>query len=231
MANLFDLLAQGRLTELRDALAIDPAAAWHRNAAGASLLAQAAYTGNFEAIALIRAVLPRLDPYESIILGDVDGVRTALGNSWDVNAPSPDGFSALGLAAFFKRPEIFDILLPLTRDVNQRADNPQQVAALHAATAVGDAGMVEKLLRAGAGPNLPQADGFLPIHVSAQRGDAAITALLILFGASPTAANAKGKSAIDHAREGGHAWLADRLAALTRSASTSRSERDSQLSP
>jgi len=230
MADLFDLLAQGRLTELRDALAIDPAAAWYRNAAGASLLAQAAYSGNFEAIALIRAVLPRLDPYESIILGDVESVRTALSDSWDVNAPSPDGFSALGLAAFFERPEIFDILLPLTRDVNQRANNPQQVAALHAATAVGDADMVEKLLRAGADPNLPQADGFLPIHVSAQHGDAVITGMLILFGASPTAPNAKGKCAIDHARDGGQDWLAARLASLGGVSTPSR-QRDSQLSP
>jgi ankyrin repeat protein len=231
MADLFDLLAQGRLPELRDALAIDPAAAWNRNAAGASLLAQAAYIGNFEAIALIRAVLNRLDPYESIILGDVDSVRAALDSHWDVNAPSPDGFSGLGLAAFFKRPEIFDILLPLTRDVNQRANNPQQVAALHAAAAVGQAGMVEKLLRAGADPNLPQADGFLPMHAAAHSGDAVIAGLLLLFGASPTAANAKGRSPVDIAREAGHDWLAERLAALGRGGSTTRHERDNQLSP
>ena len=231
MANLFDLLAQGRLHELRDALTLDPAAVWNRNAAGASLLSQAAYAGNFEAIAVIRAALTRLDPYESIILGDVDGVRAALETDWDVNALAPDGFSALGLAAFFKRPEIFDLLLPLTGDVNQRAANPQQVAALHAATAVREAGMVEKLLRAGADPDLPQADGFLPIHVAAQHGDAVITGLLLLFGASPTLPNAKGKSAIDHARDGGHDWLAERLAALARNAATSSRECDSQLSP
>ena len=231
MENLFDLLAQGRLPELRDALASDPAAAKVRNALGASLLAQAAYMGSFEAIALIRAALPRLDPYECVILGDVDGVRAALDNGWDVNAPSPDGFSALGLAAFFKRPEIFDILLPLTRDVNRQANNPQRVAALHAATAVGSATMVEKLLRAGADPNLPQADGFLPIHVSAQHGDAVITGLLLLFGTDPKARNGKGKSATDHAREGGHKWLADRLAVMASGVSTSALERDSQLSP
>jgi ankyrin repeat protein len=118
----------------------------------------------------------------------------------------------------------------LTSDVNRRAENPQHVAALHAATAVREAGMVEKLLRAGADPNLPQADGFLPIHVSAQHGDAAITGLLILFGASPTVVSAKGKSAIDHAREGGHDWLAERLSTIA-SVSTLSRQHDSQLSP
>jgi ankyrin repeat protein len=73
---------------------------------------------------------------------------------------------------------------------------------------------VEKLLRAGADPNLPQQDGFLPIHVSAQHGDAVITGLLLLFGAWPALTNAKGQTAIDHARAGGHDWLAGKLQAI-----------------
>lgn len=231
MAKLFDLLAPGRLPELRDALTSDPTAVWNRNPAGASLLAQAVYMGNVEAVTLVRSVLPRLDPYESIILGNVDGVRAALETGWDVNALSPDGFTALGLTAFFKQPEIFDILLPLTRNVNQQANNPQQVAALHAATAARESGMVEKLLRAGADPNLAQANGFLPIHACAQHGDAVSCGLLILFGASIIATNAKGKTAIDHAREGRHDWLAERLEALARSGAAARHDRDSQLSP
>ncbi len=232
MANPFDLLAQGRLDELRGALAADPAAARLRNASGASLLAQAVYMGNAAAVTLVRAALPGLDPFEAIMLGDADAVRTALGRGWDANELAPDGFTPLGLAAFFRQGEVFDILLPLTRDVNQQAQNPQGVAALHAATAAREALMVEQLLRAGADPNLPQADGFLPIHVAAQHGDAAITGLLLLFGASPTATNGKGKSAIDHARDGGHAWLAERLSAIfAGSAEATRLHREDQLSP
>jgi len=72
--------------------------------------------------------------------------------------------------------------------------------------------MVEKLLRAGADPSQPQADGFTPLHVAAMHGDAAIVGLLLLFGADPRQANAKGEDAIAHANNGGHAWLAERLA-------------------
>ena len=230
MANLFDLLAPGRLPELRDALALDPGEAKVRNASGASLLAQAVYMGNAEAATVVRDALPALDPHEAIMLGDTGSLRAAIDHGWDPNQLAPDGFTPLGLAAFFRQPEAFAILLPLTRDVNQQADNPQRVAALHAATAARDAAMVEQLLRAGADPNLAQAEGFLPIHVSAQHGDAAITGLLLLFGASPTAANGKGKSAIDHAREGGHAWLAERLAAIA-AGTASRLHREDQLSP
>jgi ankyrin repeat protein len=211
MANLFDVMAKGDMSELRDALAQDPGAALNRNPAGASLLAQAAYMGNAEAVAAVRAVLPELDPYEAIILGDADSVRTALAGGWDANEYSPDGFSALGLAAFFKRPEIFNLLLPITRDVNQRAKNSQQVAALHAATAVREAGMVERLLLNGADPNLTQQDGFTPLHVAAQHGDVPIVALLVLFGADPRWKNDAGADTIAQARAGGHEWLAELL--------------------
>ena len=210
----FDAVSRGDVAALRDALAADPAAAASRNASGASLLAWAAYMRNPDAVASIRDLLPAIDPYEACILGEKARIEAALADGWDASALSPDGFTPLGLAAFFNEAEVFDLLLPLTRDVNQRAENSQRVAALHAATAARNAAMVERLLRAGADPNLAQADGFTPIHVAAQHGDAAITGLLVLFGASPTHRNSKGQNAIDHARSGGHEWLAARLEAL-----------------
>lgn len=210
----FDLLAKGQLTELNAALEADPQLAAMRNASGASLLAWAYYVGQPDAAALIRPHLGELDPYDAIIFGDTDRVRATLPGSWDGNALSPDGFTPLGLAAFFNRPEIFDLLLAVTRDVNQLAENAQKVAAIHAATSVRNAGMVEKLLRAGAKPDQVQADGFTPLHAAAQHGDAAIAGMLILFGADPKLKNAKGLDAVDHARAGGHEWLAQRLEAV-----------------
>lgn len=215
MADLFDLLATGRLPELRATLAADPAGAAARNGAGTSLLAQAVYIGNAEAAGLIRAALPALEPHEAAMLGEAGGVRAHLEAGWNPNALAPDGFTPLALAAFFRQREVFDLLLPLTRDVNRRSDNAQLVAALHAATAAREAGMVEQLLRAGADPDLPQAGGFVPLHAAARNGDSAICGLLILFGAAPTATTEDGRSAADLARDGGHDWLAERLAALS----------------
>jgi ankyrin repeat protein len=212
--DVFDLLAKGQITELGAALEADPQLAASRNTSGASLLAWAYYVGQPDAAALIRPHLGALDPYDAIIFGDADGVRAALNGSWDGNALSSDGFTPLGLAAFFNRPEIFDLLLPVTKDVSQQAENPQRVAAIHAATAMRNARMVEKLLRAGARPDQVQADGFTALHAAAQHGDAAIVGMLILFGADPRLKNAKGQDAIDHARAGEHEWLAKRLETL-----------------
>ncbi len=211
--DLFETLAKGDIAALKAGLAADPDAASSRNASGASLLAWAAYNRNADAIAAVRGALPRIDAYEAIIVGDTDAVRDALDHGWNGNTLSPDGFTPLGLAAFFGQMAVFDLLLPLTQNVNETAKNAQHVAALHAATSSRNTAMVEKLLRAGADPNLLQADGFTALHAAAQHGDAAIVALLLLFGGNPRTTNAKGLDAVAHARAGGHEWLAVRLEA------------------
>lgn len=215
MSDPFELIGMGDLGGLRATLAANPSLARMRGPSGASLLAHAAYMGNTEAIEIVRAADPTLDPYEAIILGDMDRVRDLLANHWDANLRSPDGFTPLGLAAFFRQGEIFDLLLPLTTDVDAQAANGQKVAALHAATAQQQVEMVEKLLRAGADPNLTQADGFTALHAAVFHGNAAITGLLLLFGAEPSLKNDKGETAADLARSKGHDWLAERLEART----------------
>jgi hypothetical protein len=211
MSDPFELVANGDLEGLRTALGYDPELARKRHAGGASLISWAAYMGNVGAIAALRALPLDLDPYEAIILRDEAALEAALAGGWDGNTLSPDGFTPLSLAAFFDNEEAFELLLPLTRNVSQQAENPQRVAALHAATAKHNLRMVEKLLRAGAEPDQAQADGFTPLHVAAQHGDTGIAALLVLFGADPGKLNHKGMNAAAHAREGGHEWLAARL--------------------
>jgi ankyrin repeat protein len=213
LMDVFELLGKGDTEGLKAALAADPTIAMSRNGAGASVLAYAAYHRNAEAVREVRAALPMIDPFEAIIIGENETVEAALAGGWDPNERSPDGFTPLGLAAFFDRRTIFDLLLPRIRDVNEQALNPQKVAAIHAASAVRSVGMVEQLLRAGADPNLVQADGFTPFHTAAHHGDGALAGLLLLFGGNPRIRNAKGHDAVALARASGHEWLAERLEA------------------
>jgi ankyrin repeat protein len=207
----FDALGKRDTAAVLAALDADPAVVETRKD-GATLLAFAAYMGNADAVAAIRKIKPKLTPYEAIITGgDVAGF---IAGGWDPNERSPDGFTPLALACFFRNAAAFDALLPPTTDVNARATNAQQVAALHSAVAVRDDAAVEKLLRAGADPNLPQQQGFRPLHTTAQHGDAVETALLVLFGADPEIANDAGETPVDLAKRAGHDWLAERLAAL-----------------
>jgi ankyrin repeat protein len=178
---------------------------------GATLLSFAAYNGKDDAIVAIRRHKPELSPYEAATLGERGQLAKALAGGWDANTLSPDGFSPLALACFFRREEVIDLLLQWTDDVNVRAKNPQQVAALHASSAARDNATVEKLLRAGADPNLPQQQGFRAIHTAGQHGDAVLAGLLLLFGADPAIRTDAGETAADFARKAGHDWLAQRL--------------------
>lgn len=212
----FELVRKDDTAALKAALAADPAVARRSNEAGASLLSFAVYHGRREAAEAIRATLPELTPHEAIIVGDADALRSAIDGGWDANALAPDGFTALALAAFFGHEALFELLVPLTRDLNQRAKNGQQVAAIHAASAVGNRAIVERLLRAGADPDNRQQGGFTALHAAAQHGDALMAGLLLLGGADAEARTDAGQTAADLARAKGHDWLAKRLAGLDR---------------
>lgn len=214
MVDPFELLTAGDLAGLRQKLQADPAAVTSRHTSGASLLSYAAYLGSAEAVDLVREWVTEPDPHEAAVLGDIERLRAALAAGWDSTQLSPDGFTALALAAFFSQSAAFSLLLPLATDLDRRADNRQQVAALHAATAAHRADMVEQLLVAGATPDLAQANGITALHAAARHGDLAIVGLLLLFGAAPDQADASGMTAVDHSRSGGQDWLAGRLQAL-----------------
>jgi uncharacterized protein len=202
------MIRQGDLEGLRRLLAEQPAVAGARLADGASLLSFAAYCGSAPAVQAILAVRPELDVYEACILGDAAPVLAALAEGWSADTRAPDGFTALGLAAFFRRTEVFDLLLPLTGDLNARAENAQSVAAIHAATSAGDHVAVEKLLVAGADANLAQSRGLTALHAAAARGDVKLVALLLRFGADAQRADETGKRPADYAQAAGHVGLA-----------------------
>ncbi|WP_421759398.1 ankyrin repeat domain-containing protein [Devosia sp.] len=211
MTDLFELVARNDISGLASALTADPSSIAARHASGASLLAWSAYVGNTTALSILRKHWAKLDPYEAIIVGDLPVLTAAVADGWDGNALSPDGFTPLGLAAFFGNEPAFDLLLPLTHDVNQQATNPQKVAALHAATARRSGAMVQKLLKAGANPNLRQVQDVTALHVAAANGDNPIAVMLLASGADPSLKDAAGLDAAAHARAKGHVWLASRL--------------------
>jgi ankyrin repeat protein len=211
-ADIVEIVRHGDIAALGEALAQEPRLAEASAPGGASLLSFAIYSGQPAAAQLIRKARGAITPYEAITIGEMDSLRAALEDGWNPNALAPDGFSPLALAAFFDNGAAFELLLPLTDNVNLRAENPQRVAAIHAAAAARNLGAIENLLRAGADPNLPQQAGYRPLHTAAQNGDAAMVGLLLLFGADPALSNDAGHTPRHSALAGGHEWLAQRLA-------------------
>ena len=210
---LLDAIAQRDMAAALSLADAHPALLARRSATGMSPLSLAAYMEQAELVATLRARRGEPDVFEALIVGDADAVERALARGQDVNQLAPDGFPMLGLAVFFHHHALARRLLDAGADVDARADNPQRVAALHAAVARGDAAMVELLLARGATVDLPQQQGITPLHGAAGAGRADIVELLKRAGADPRLKDEAGRNAAEHARQHGHAALAEALRA------------------
>jgi ankyrin repeat protein len=213
-AMLDDVLAAIRADDaaaLARLLDADPALAAQRDASGLSPLSLAAYMERPHLVEIVRARRGAPDFFEACILGDIASIEAALAAGQDVDAFAPDGFTPLGLAVFFRHPELAARLIEAGADVSLQARNAQRVGPIHAAVARGDLATLERLLLAGADPNAPQQQGFTPLHAAAAQGSLAAVALLLMFGADPSLRSEQGKTAADVARERGHPEIAERL--------------------
>ena len=187
-----------------------------RDPSGATAVQLAVYHGLDEMLGiLLRSEVP-LDAFEAAAVGDEPRVRELLDDDPELlGSFSEDGFSLLGLAAFFGRVEVLNLLLERGADPNLAARNPSRVQPLHSATAHRDAaaslGMAEKLLAAGAELEAEQAGGFRPLHQAAAAGNLELLELYLAAGADPEAESDMGQTALDLARERGHDSVIARL--------------------
>ena len=139
----------------------------------------------------------KLSFHEAVALG-ADSATALLDKDPSLlNALSEDGYPPVGLAIFFRHPELARKLIERGADVNAAAKNPQRVAPVHAAATVRDHATMRLLLERGANPNAKQQEGFTAFHSAASRGDLEMAKLLMEFGADPKARTDDGKTAID----------------------------------
>lgn len=210
----FDAIKAGKVDEVRQLIQQDPALKDARDASGASAILVAAYNMKPEVVdALIESGAP-VDIFEASVLGKVDRIDEILKSApGRVSEHAPDGFTPVALAAFFGQPAAAKALIAAGADVKAAAKNPLKVQALHAAVAGRNLEIIEAVLDAGADPNAQQQSGFRPMHEAGSNANRKLAELLLARGADPTLTSDDGKSAIDLAREKGHADFADWLAA------------------
>lgn len=211
--DFFTAIKEGKRDEVSAALERDPGLLTAREN-GLSPILVALYHGE-PAIAddLLRRG-PELDVFEASAAGATERVRELLATDPALaNAYATDGFTPLGLASFFKRPEVVRFLLARGADPNAAARNRFRFAPLHSATAdTPHLGIVRMLLEAGADANVRQWHKATPLHNAAWSDDVDVVALLLQKGADAAARTAKGETALEIARERGNARVADLLA-------------------
>ena len=189
MASASDMMAAvaaGDSEGVSALLAEDPSLVNSRGEDGVSAVLLARYRFDRATMDALLAADPDLDIFEGAALGRIDRVRAALDDDpLAVRAFSPDGFTALHLAAFFGPPEAVQALLDAGADPHAVAANPMKVQPLHSAAAARNLEASRMLLEAGADPNAAQQEGFRPLDAATQNGDDALRELLLAHGADP----------------------------------------------
>jgi ankyrin repeat protein len=210
---IFEAIVGGDRERVRALAEASPAVAHRRNEQGTSALLLARYYDRLDMVDALAEHASDLDVFEAAALGRVERVRELVdADPALARAYAPDGFHALGLAAFFRQPEVVHLLLDRGADVDAAARNEQiRTTALQAAAASGDNESARLLLDAGADVDAAQPGGFTPLHSAAANGNRELVELLLERGADPAARLDDGRTPSDLAREGGHDELAAAL--------------------
>jgi ankyrin repeat protein len=210
----FDLIRQGKTTEIVEAVKIQPSVASSRDAQGISALMLAIYTQQPVIRDYLLAHLKELDIFEAAAAGDCARLRQLIAqDAMSARAISPDGWTPLHLAAAFAGAEPVTLLLEHGAHIHQFSHNPMRNQPLHACIALNSSlDVVRALLEAGADVNATQHGGYTPLLQAAAAGKKDLVRLLLEYGARLDCVCDRGKSAADYARERGHTEVAEILA-------------------
>jgi ankyrin repeat protein len=209
---LIDAVTANDAARVAELIASDPALGSSRDRDGVSALMLSRYRLDRATTEALLAADPELDVFEAAALGYIDRLRERLDeDAAQATAFSPDGFTALHLAAYFGKAEAARALLGAGARVDVYSTNELWVQPLHSAASGRHQEVCRLLIAAGADVNARQRHGYTPLHAAAQHGDSELIELFLSAGADPTAVKDGGQTPADTAEAAGHVDVAHRL--------------------
>jgi len=134
--------------------------------------------------------------------GDTQATQTLLVDGVDVNAPEPDGTSALHWAVRLNDLGLVELLIQA--GANVMGANVFEVTPLSLAAINGNPAIVEQLLRAGADPNATMAHHDTALLTAARTGRADTIRTLVAYGAEVDGTQRAGQTPLMWAAAEGH---------------------------
>lgn len=158
---------------------------------------------------LVANYLTNVTFYEAASINRVDLVAKHLHQSPIlIEEYSSDGFTGLGLAAYFGNEDVTRYLLLNGSNPDIPSQNGYQVFPIHSAIANNHITIAKMLLEAGANVNVQQMAAVTPLHSAAKNGNIELIILLLEAGADITVKMEGGKIPADLAAEQGFTELA-----------------------
>ena len=210
---LFALVDADDAAALEKALQGAPETFRLRNEAGETLFFYSVFRGKTKCADLLKRRGGQ-SLHEAALAGDADRVAAlAKASPWAIDTLSPDGWTALHLAAFLGQGATLVALLEHGADARVFGRAFDSNLPIHAAAAGRriDKASFAKLIIATGNPDVLQKAGYTALMIAAANGFVDAVDVLLSAGASKVIKTPDGKTAADFARERGHEALAKRL--------------------
>lgn len=198
--------------KILELLNTQPTLARTRDPNGVSGIFLALYRGNRGTAAIIAQRNSSLDVFEAAAIGDLARLKNLFNDDPAlVKSYSPDGFTALALAAYLGEKDAVEFLIEKGADLNALAKNETGFTPLTGAVSQNHTQIARLLMDHGADVNHKYEGGFTPIMHAAHAGNVELVTLLIDHGADPNAKNGEGKTALSFAQEKNREKVVDLL--------------------
>jgi ankyrin repeat protein len=186
---------KGEGEKVSELLKKNPALARTTDHNGVSSVLLAQYRGRKNIVDMLVASGLELDIFEAAATGQADRVRRLLSKDQSLsNAFAPDGFTPLGLAAFFGSKEVVEVLLDDGANPDLQSKNAFKAVPLQSAAVRGRLEIARLLVNHGAKTNVRGEGGYTPLHEVASNGQIEFAKLLLEYNADINAKGDDGKT-------------------------------------
>ncbi len=208
-----DLIAEANLDDIQAYLSKNPDAVKESTSFDVSPLMLSCYYNKPEITRLLLNFNTDIDFFEACVINKFDVVANHIFNRPEiVNEYYHNGYTGLGLAAYFGNEEIARYLVLKDAEVNLPSNNAYGVFPLHSAAAGNFTAIAKMLIENKAEVNIAQASGITPLHSAAQHGNIELIIMLLEKGATVDIRMEGGKLPADLAYDNGFVEIAEILA-------------------